>query len=83
MRQLLLGGGESDGERDDFFLDDDMSDGGMADCMRDGDEDEGEVDKVFTFVPDADSEDDKKALAKRIATVRYVYYLQTHRMVWY
>jgi hypothetical protein len=73
LRKLLLGGGDSDGgsdgDKDDFFLDDDMSDEGMADQMREGEEDEGEVDKVFTFVPEGDSAEDKKALAKRIATV--------------
>lgn len=70
MRALLLGGGsESGGSEhggDDFFLDD-ASDDQVADRLRDED-DSGNVDKVFTFVPDANS-DDERLLKKKIATV--------------
>ncbi|CAE7711345.1 unnamed protein product, partial [Symbiodinium microadriaticum] len=65
LRKLLLGGSDDDsdgsggGGRDDFFLDDEEMSGGQDEV------EDGAVDKVFTFVPDADSSDERNAKKKK------------------
>lgn len=63
LRKLLLGGGEDEGSEDDFFMasDDDEGKGGYGSDLNSSDDDdmeEGETDKVMTFMPTPSADDE-------------------------